>query len=74
MGEICVMDSSGDVRTIWNPNNTREVENARRTFEDLTSQNYHAFRVLEGGDQGERMDDFDETAGKIIMVPQMVGG
>jgi hypothetical protein len=74
MGEICTMGREGDVRTIWNPNVPAEVENAKKTFDDLKSKNYEAFRVDESGGKAGRMDTWDEQAGKIIMVPRLVGG
>jgi hypothetical protein len=73
--EIAVMGREGDTKTIWNPQNTDEVANARRTFTDLRAQGYLAFRVNEDGGQGEQITEFDPNAGKmILMVPQMRGG
>jgi hypothetical protein len=61
-------------RTIWNPGNDAEVENARRTFDDLKAKDYEAFRVDDDGDKAGRMPEFDRTAGKVIMVPRLIGG
>lgn len=74
--EIAIMGREGDTKVIWNPQNTDEVENARRTFVDLRAKGYLAFRVqAEGGDKGEQITEFDPQAGKmILMVPQMRGG
>ena len=72
--EIACLDRTGDTKTIWNPHNTDEVENARRTYNDLRAKKYLAFRVNEKGDKGEQMNEFDPTAGKIIMVPPFAGG
>jgi hypothetical protein len=72
--EIAVMGKEGDVKTIWNPHNHDEVENARRTFTDMRAKGYLAFRVTAKGDQGEQMNEFDATAGKVVMVPPFQGG
>jgi hypothetical protein len=73
--EIAIMGKEGDTKQIWNPQNTDEVENARRTFNDLRKKGYLAFRVTADGDKGEQISEFDPKAGKmILMVPQMQGG
>lgn len=73
-GEIAVMGKEGDVKTIWNPQNTDETENARRTFDEFRAKSYIAFRVNASGNQGEQITEFDPNAGKMIMVPPMAGG
>lgn len=73
-GEIAVMGKEGDVKTIWNPQNTDETENARETFKKFRAKKYLAFRVNESGNQGEQITEFDPNAGKMIMVPPMAGG
>lgn len=72
--EIAVMGKEGDLKTIWNPNNTDEVANARRTFTDMRAKGYLAFKVDAKGDKGEQMNEFDPGAGKVIMVPPFQGG
>jgi hypothetical protein len=73
--EIAVMGKEGDTKTIWNPQNDAEVENARRTFTDMRARGYLAFRVNAEGSAGEQITEFDPSAGKmILMVPQMRGG
>lgn len=73
--EIAVMGKEGDVKTIWNPRNTDEVEHARKTFVELRAKGYLAFRVNDNGENGEQITEFDPTVGKmILMVPQMRGG
>jgi hypothetical protein len=72
--ELAVASHEGDTKTIWNPNNTDEVENARRTYNDLRAKGYVAFKVDAKGEKGEQMTGFDAGAGKIIMVPPFQGG
>jgi hypothetical protein len=76
-----VMDSSGHTTVTWNPENADSVRDAKREFDALRRQGYQAFRmnvVSENGvvveEKGERIDRFDETAGKVMMVPQLRGG
>jgi hypothetical protein len=73
--EIAVMGKEGDVKTIWNPQNAAEVDNARATFANMRAKGYAAFRVAANGEQGEQITEFDPTAGKmILMVPALQGG
>ena len=73
--EIAVMGKEGDVKTIWNPKNEDEVENARKTFNDMKKKGYVAFKVAKDGGQGEQMTEFDPEAAKmILMVPAFQGG
>lgn len=74
MGTLHVLDRTGDTRTMWDPNRPTEVEAARKTFDRLRKQGYLAYRVNEAGDKGEVMREFDATAGKVIMQPQLAGG
>ena len=76
MGEVAVMDPSGDTKVIFDPNNADEVENARKTFEDLKAKGFSAFKVV--GAKGEKSDEqlfeFDPTAGRMILIPALQGG
>jgi hypothetical protein len=73
--EIAVMGKEGDVKTIWNPKNADEVENARKTFNDMKKKGYLAFKVAKDGEKGEQMTEFDPDAAKmILMVPAFQGG
>lgn len=72
--EMCVMDQTGDTKTIFDPNNSDEVEAARDTFNKLRKKGYLAYRVKGDGEKGEAITEFDATAGKIILTPPMKGG
>jgi hypothetical protein len=74
MPEMNIMDQTGHTRTIWDASNAIEVEAARATYDRLTREGYRAFHVKKDGDQGVRMDNFDPSAEKMIMVPQLKGG
>lgn len=74
VGEMAVMDGTGDTKTTWDSDKPAEVEEARRTFDTLKAKGYSAFRVTDKGGNGEEMKTFDPMAEKMIMVPRMVGG
>lgn len=72
--ELAVMNSTGDTKTLWDPNNADEVEVARVTFNSLRGKGYSIFNVNADGGRATRMDTFDPKAGKLIAVPRVVGG
>jgi len=71
---MAILCDQGDTKTIWDKNNTVEVENARRTFNELKAKNYVAYRVVDKADKGEIMKEFDPNAERMIMAPMIVGG
>jgi len=73
-GTMNVMDTTGHLEIKWNRNNTEEVESAREIFEEKTEAGYSAFKIKTLGGQGERIDEFDPAAEKIMLVPQLKGG
>jgi hypothetical protein len=74
IGTMQIMDRSGHTSVTWDPETPAEVRAARETFNSLRSEGYNAFRVEEDNERGERITTFDPKAGKIMMVPQLVGG
>lgn len=75
MGEMAVMGRSGDTKVIWDADNETEVENARRTFKELTGKGFAAWSVKgRNGDKDHRITEFDPEAERVILVPPMVGG
>ena len=73
---FAIMGKSGDTKVIWDPHASLEVAAAKAQFEALTKdKKYSAFQV-EGdeGKKGKRMDKFDPSAGRIILIPNMQGG
>lgn len=72
---IEIMDPTGDTKLIWDSSNPDEVENAKRTFDDLKEKGFIAYSVQgRKGEKGEVLQAFDETAERIIMAPPMQGG
>ncbi len=72
--ELLVMDHTGDTKTIWNPDVPDEVAAARATFDSLRAKRYLAYTVKGDGEKGVAINEFDPSAGKIIMSPPMAGG
>jgi len=69
-----IMDRTGHSSITWDPAKPVEVEVAMASFDKLVREGYNAFRVEGDDNQGSRMREFDPKAGKIMMVPQLVGG
>ena len=74
MGEMAILDRTGDTKIIWDSANEDEVEEAKRTFKNLKDKGYAAYSVNKKGDKGEVIKKFDADAERIIMAPPMVGG
>jgi len=74
MGHLAIISNEGDTKVIWDPENSDEIEAAEAQFDALVKKGFTAFRVKKNGDQGKKITDFDPDAGKIIMVPKIVGG
>lgn len=74
MHELAVMDRTGDTKTIWDPADEDEVDNARATFDRLKKKGFSIFRVDKDGGKGKRMENFEPDAAKMIAVPVIVGG
>lgn len=74
VGELAVLDNTGDTKTIWDADNEDEVDIAREAFNKLKKKGYAIFKVDRDGNKGVKMNDFDPRAGKLIAVPAIVAG
>jgi len=74
LGEMRVMDASGDLKINWNTANADEVAAAREQFDKLKKKGFLAYTVNKKGDKGEVINEFDPNAALLIMAPQMRGG
>lgn len=68
------MDGSGDSKFMWSADNQDEIDAAEKMFTELKAKGYLAYKVDANGDKAEVIHQFDETAEKIIMSPQIIGG
>ena len=74
-GVMGALGSKGDTKVTWNRKNDCEVENAKRTFDQLVGeQKFAAFAVSKLGKKSKRITKFDPELEKIIIVPPMAGG
>lgn len=74
MGELAILDSTGDTKVLWDTENQDETDAAKAQFDLLIGKGFTAYSVKKDGDKGKKITSFDPTAGKIIMVPRIVGG
>jgi len=76
MGELAIMDHTGDMKTIWDPSNAEEVAMAQDQFNRLVveKKTHEAFKVEGKGEAGARITEFDPREGKIILIPKLQGG
>ena len=71
---LSIIDHSGDTEYSWNINNEDEIKIAKKTFKKFKAKRYIAYKTNKLGRKGEIINEFDPKAGKIIMVPPVVGG
>ena len=71
-----ITDETGDTRIMWDPAIADEVATAKAAFDAAKKKGMLAYSVdpESGGRTGEVIREFNETAGKIIMVRQTRGG
>lgn len=70
-----MLRSKGDVRYEWDQDDPAQVELARKAFEKAMKKGFKAFRMdAKEQQEGESLKEFDPTAEKIFLVPQLVGG
>lgn len=74
IGEMAIMDLSGDTKVTWDHSKPEEVDAARATFDALRKKGYAAFSVSKDGSKGEQIRTFDPAAERIILAPALVGG
>ncbi|MGY4622604.1 hypothetical protein [Bradyrhizobium sp. USDA 4486] len=68
-----VMDSTGDTRHFFNPDDARELARAERRFYELTDAGFTA-AVRTGPGQVSQMRSFDPNAEEAVFFPRLVGG
>ena len=76
-----VMDRNGHTTVTWDPRDPQSCNDAKREFDRLIREGYQAFAmnvVSENGvvveEKGDRINQFDPQAGKLMMVPHLQGG
>ena len=74
MGQLSIMDVTGDERLSWDPTDELSVRRARNRFQEMLKKGYKAYRVNHVGGAGEKIDEFDPLASEIVMRGIAVGG
>jgi hypothetical protein len=68
----------GDVQVSWDRDSPEDVRHARRTFEDLKTKGYLAYRVEPRGRGREpervQVRQFDPEDHQLVLVPPLRGG
>jgi len=66
MPSIVEPDLCGDVKLTWDPNNPKEVEHAKRHFEELKKKGHIFFLIAPDGQKGDKRKNFDGGDGQLI--------
>ena len=74
MGELAVLDNTGDTKVLWDTKNQDEIDAAEEQFDTLIDKGFTAYSVKKDGEKNKKITKFDPNAGKIIMVPKIIGG
>ncbi len=75
MGNLRIIDETGDTTVKWNANHKKEVALAKDAFDkSMKKTNGMAYIVDSKGNQGKRIYDFDPLAENIVIVPGHVPG
>lgn len=81
MSVLRVMSRRGDDRVVWDvqqvqvgdPEAVAAVKEAERIFSEQRARGATAFKV-DKGQAPVRIDQFDQTAEQIVLIPRVVGG
>lgn len=74
MGQMIKIGSEGDLKISWNRNNEDEVRAAKEVFDEKIKAGWSAFKDKGAGTKGDKIRIFDETAERIVLVPNIAGG
>jgi hypothetical protein len=68
-----VMDTSGDTRHRFDPDDAAAVAEAEKRFGELVGAGFTAAKRT-GGGTSELLRQFDPTAEETLFIPRLVGG
>mgnify|MGYP001617764561 CR=1 FL=1 len=74
MGQMSILDQTGDKKVEWDSKDDGETEVARKTFDNATKKGFLAYKVGIGSRKGSRLHEFDPAAERIILTPPVAGG
>lgn len=67
MGEMRVMDQSGDEKIEWDPADKESTDKAKSKFDDLKKKGYDFYEVADA--KGKAVKKFSKKLGKLIAAP-----
>lgn len=74
-GVMEILCSKGDDKVFWSPDDDKQVEDARRQFDEYLKKGYTCFRMdNEGNKAGRKITEFPKHAARLLFIPRMVGG
>jgi hypothetical protein len=68
-----IMDTSGDTRHLFDPDDARSLAEAEKRFGDLTRAGFIAAKRT-GSGISELVRHFDPAAQETVFIPRLVGG
>jgi hypothetical protein len=74
MSTMYVVSKRGDTELRWEPSDTKSVAKAREAFDEYRSANYLAFSGPDPAGEHVYLDEFDPSAGEIILTRPLIGG
>lgn len=74
MGQLCILDHTGDTKVIWDRNDADSTAAAKAMFDSLKAKGHVAYSVGEEGKPASIVKEFDPALEKIIMKPLAKGG
>lgn len=74
VGEMSIMDGSGDTQVRWRTDRPEEVAAAKETFDNLMEKGYSAFASQYKTEAKHTVREFDPTMRETVLVPRTVGG
>lgn len=74
MGWLKVLKESREEKFFWNPDSEDETEAARKKFNDYMKQGFIACKMVEQGEKGVQVSEFDPEAEEIFMLALADGG
>jgi hypothetical protein len=69
-----VMNSAGDARHEFNPQDILSLAIAEARFKELTGKGFRAVALAKDGAPGELLRKFDPRVEQTLFVPQLHGG
>ena len=74
MGQMRVLDSSGDRQVKWELEDKASIEAAEEVYKTLKNAGFTFFTVEPGTDKGSKLKDFDSAQETIVAIPRVTGG